>query len=271
MPSHDHALLESLNRSVFEHRFINMTPTGEAALGFLLQYTENLFLAILPSYFTTYFRQVTLGPVLNFPMPPLPPLRPLSPQLVTAYAISSLDALDTHSWSNSPSSSPPHSKRPASLSFSSSISTTTNSTTASSNGPLLLSNRPRTASASWESPLPSIVSQTSPSSPPKAPLNSPLKRFMLDSSSDGYDYIASSQPLFAMDRLMTLSERSLAMHLYRSYQSVLACQEAMWEELMDRVWNRKEELVPFGWDDDEELEELQSRKKFEKLMERFQS
>lgn len=94
---------------------------------------------------------------------------------------------------------------------------------------------------------------------------------MLDRSSDGYDYIASSQPLFAMDRLMTLSERSLAMHLYRSYQSVLACQEAMWEELMDRVWNRKEELVPFGWDDDEELEELQSRKKFEKLMERFQS
>lgn len=70
---------------------------------------------------------------------------------------------------------------------------------------------------------------------------------------------------------MTLSERSLAMHLYRSYQSVLACQEAMWEELMDRVWNRKGELVPFGWDDDEELEELQSRKKFEKLMERFQS
>jgi hypothetical protein len=271
MPSHDHALLESLNRSVFEHRFINMTPTGEAALGFLLQYTENLFLAILPSYFTTYFRQVTLGPVLNFPMPPLPPMRPLSPQLVTAYAISSLDVLDTHSWSNPSSSSPPHSKRPASLSFSSSVSTTTNSTTASSNGPSLLSNRPRTASASWGSPLSSLVSQTSPSSPPKAPLNSPVKPFTLDRSSDGYDYIASSQPLFAMERLMTLSERSLAMHLYRSYQSVLACQEAMWEELMDRVWNRKEELVPFGWDDDEELEELQSRKKFEKLMERFQS
>ncbi|KIK07207.1 hypothetical protein K443DRAFT_87444 [Laccaria amethystina LaAM-08-1] len=254
MPSHDHALLESLNRSVFEHRFINMTPT-----------------AILPSYFTTYFRQVTLGPVLNFPMPPLPPMRPLSPQLVTAYAISSLDVLDTHSWSNPSSSSPPHSKRPASLSFSSSVSTTTNSTTASSNGPSLLSNRPRTASASWGSPLSSLVSQTSPSSPPKAPLNSPVKPFTLDRSSDGYDYIASSQPLFAMERLMTLSERSLAMHLYRSYQSVLACQEAMWEELMDRVWNRKEELVPFGWDDDEELEELQSRKKFEKLMERFQS
>jgi len=28
-PSHDHALLESLNKSVYEHRFINMKPTGK--------------------------------------------------------------------------------------------------------------------------------------------------------------------------------------------------------------------------------------------------
>jgi len=59
------------------------------------------------------------------------------------------------------------------------------------------------------------------------------------------------------------------MHLYRSYQSVLACQEAMWEELKDRIRNRKHELLPFGWDDDEELEELQNRKKFERLVERY--
>ncbi|KAG6837675.1 hypothetical protein H0H93_004951 [Arthromyces matolae] len=29
VPAHDHALLESLNNSVFEHRFINTKPTGE--------------------------------------------------------------------------------------------------------------------------------------------------------------------------------------------------------------------------------------------------
>jgi len=61
------------------------------------------------------------------------------------------------------------------------------------------------------------------------------------------------------------------MQLYRSYQSVLACQEAMWEELKDRIRNKKDELVAFGWEDDEELEELQSRKKFEKLIERYES
>ena len=69
-----------------------------------------------------------------------------------------------------------------------------------------------------------------------------------------------------------LSDRSLAMQLYSSYQSVLACQEAMWEELKDRIRNRREELVHFGWDDDEELEELtECRKKFEKLIERYKS
>jgi len=59
------------------------------------------------------------------------------------------------------------------------------------------------------------------------------------------------------------------MHLYRSYQSVLACKEAMWEELKDRLRNRREELEPYGWDHDEELGELKSRKRFEKLIDRF--
>lgn len=60
------------------------------------------------------------------------------------------------------------------------------------------------------------------------------------------------------------------MHLYRAYQNVLACQEAMWEELKDRIRNKKDELKQYGWEDDEELEELQSRKKFERLVERYQ-
>lgn len=80
-----------------------------------------------------------------------------------------------------------------------------------------------------------------------------------------------SLSLFQIEQLKSLSDRSLAMHLYRNYQAVLACQEAMWEELKDRIRNRRDELLPFGWDDDEELEELQSRKKFEKLLERYRS
>lgn len=45
----------------------------------------------------------------------------------------------------------------------------------------------------------------------------------------------------------------------------------MWEELKDRIRNRKNELLPFGWDDDEDLEELESRKKFERLVDRYRS
>ena len=74
-----------------------------------------------------------------------------------------------------------------------------------------------------------------------------------------------------MEQILDLSKRSLAMHLYRNYQAVLACQEAMWEELKDRIRNKRDGLLLFGWDDDEELEELQSRKKFEKLIERYRS
>jgi hypothetical protein len=43
----------------------------------------------------------------------------------------------------------------------------------------------------------------------------------------------------------------------------------MWEELKDRLRNRKQELIPYGWDDDDELEELQNRTRFEKLVDRF--
>ena len=45
----------------------------------------------------------------------------------------------------------------------------------------------------------------------------------------------------------------------------------MWEELKDRIRNRKNELLSFGWDDDEDLEELESRKKFETLVDRYRS
>jgi hypothetical protein len=95
--------------------------------------------------------------------------------------------------------------------------------------------------------------------------------FVLDKSATECDADAPSQGLFPVERLASLNERSLAMHLYRSYQSVLACEEAMWEELKDRIRNRKDELLPFGWYDDEDLEELASRKKFERLVDRYRS
>jgi hypothetical protein len=72
-----------------------------------------------------------------------------------------------------------------------------------------------------------------------------------------------------MKELTALAPETMATHLYCAYSGVLACQEAMWEELKDRVRNRPGELEALGWHDDEELEELQARKKFEALIQRY--
>ncbi|KAG5635101.1 hypothetical protein H0H81_012443 [Sphagnurus paluster] len=253
IPTHDHALLESLLKSVFEHRFINLKPT-----------------AVLPNYFTTYFRQVTLGPVIHFPMPPIPPPQPLPPQIITSFAVGlDADTLDPRASTVFPSPGPMN--RPTSLSFSSTISASTISTTGSNN-PSVFSARARTTSASFSSTYETDSFSTffhnkGDHLHPRPPQS--FKRFFLDGSLSENEIVALPDSLFPLKQLESLSERSLAMHLYRSYQSVLACQEAMWEELKDRIRNRKDELLPFGWDDDEELEELQSRNKFERLVERY--
>ncbi|KAK0208757.1 hypothetical protein DFS33DRAFT_1253760 [Desarmillaria ectypa] len=261
MPSHDHALLESLYKSVFEHRFINMKPS-----------------ALLPSYFATYFRHVTLGPVISFPMPPVPPLQPLPPQIVTTYTIEpGSDTLDprvstvyppSSEGTSASSATPTLGARPASLSFSSTISSGTGvmSSTPDSSTTMeipFLSNASRPASSITTLNL-------NPTETPAPP--SLFVPYMLDTSSTETTAVASIPPsLFPEERLSSLNVRSLAMHLYRSYQSVLACREALWEELNDRLRNRKDELKPFGWEDDEDWEELQTRRKFEILIERYES
>ncbi|KAJ6604807.1 S-adenosyl-L-methionine-dependent methyltransferase [Mycena vulgaris] len=238
---HDHALLESLYKSVFESRFINLNPT-----------------AILPSYFTTYFRHVTLGPVISFFMPPLPPLQPLPPQIITSYVIDpNSDTLDSRTSTVFAS---PNEVRPTSLSFS---SASTGSTADSSQGissSVSTYDSPDTAPFTHGNGVPD---------PPKTA--TPSKSFMLDMGMDNEEPALSPDRIPLRNQLSLLNERSLAMHLYRSYQLVLACQEEMWEELKDRIRNRKDELKPFGWDDDEELEELQNRKKFELLVDRYRT
>ncbi|KAK0246253.1 hypothetical protein EDD85DRAFT_803611 [Armillaria nabsnona] len=288
MPSHDHALLESLYKSVFEHRFINMKPS-----------------ALLPSYFATYFRHVTLGPVISFPMPPVPPLQPLPPQIVTTYTIEpGSDTLDPRVSTIYPQSSeatpissatPTPGARPTSLSFSSTISSGTGVTSSTPDSSTTVSTlfsmngREKSgsiSSTSSEQPKVEVASLSSGSHPASSitTLNlnpaenqitappPPFIPYMLDTSSTETTAVASIPPsLFPEERLSSLSVRSLAMHLYRAYQSVLACREALWEELNDRLRNRKDELKPFGWEDDEDWEELQTRRKFEILVERYES
>ncbi|KAF7307089.1 UBIQUITIN-CONJUGAT-2 domain-containing protein [Mycena indigotica] len=239
---HDHALLESLYKSVFESRFINLNPT-----------------AILPSYFTTYFRHVTLGPVISFFMPPVPPLQPLPPQIITSYVIDpNSDTLDSRTSTVFAS---PSEVRGASLSFSSSSTTTTDSS-------IFMSTRRKSSSVSTYESSETAPKETNGVPDPPAV---PPKTYTLDMAVDEEPASPTASRKLLRKQLGALNERSLAMHLYRSYQFVLACQEEMWEELKDRLRNRRNELKPFGWDDDEELEELQSRKKFELLVDRYRT
>ncbi|KAJ4485041.1 hypothetical protein C8J55DRAFT_453032 [Lentinula edodes] len=239
--NHDHALLESLHKSVFEHRFINMKPS-----------------ALLPSYFTTYFRQVTLGPVLSFFLPPLPPLQPLSPQITTAYAVGPL-GLELEQRASVISNSTSNT-RPISVSFSS-------STSGSSQGSRDKSHpsAPKLADA-----LSSAVISDSDDNYEDIPSPPPRELYALEANGLA-DKTTPKVPLVTNERLDSLNERSLAMHLFRAYNYVLGCQDALWEELKDRLRNRKEELEPFGWDDEEEFEEVHNRKKFERLLERYRS
>ncbi|KAG7099625.1 hypothetical protein E1B28_001453 [Marasmius oreades] len=249
-PSHDHALLESLYTSVFEHRFINTKPS-----------------ALLPSYFATYFRHITLGPIISFSMPPLTPLQPLPPQLATAYAIelSTSDSPDQRSSLTLSSPSVIGKGRP-NLSFSSTLSaalvTPSEISTKGKYPTSILCPDNKDTMTFCE------VDQLRPTQ--GQPASTRPKLYSLDSSLIEKTVHALPPDLIQHEQLDKMSERSLAMHLYRSYSLVLACQEAIWEELKDRLRNRKDELKPYGWDDDEELEELHNRKKFERLIERYQ-
>ena len=207
-------------------------------------------------------------------MPPLPPMQPLPPPVTAFYdAEPGSELQDSQSPTNSsPTDQPAH--RPSSLSFSSSMSSAMNRTTSSKES--TISSRPRTTSAplsyNAENAFPFFENLPLTGTPlTDDGTTQPREFFIIDKSTTEYDAGSPPQVLFPLDRLESLSERSLSMHLYRSYQSVLACEEAMWEELQDRLLNRKDELLPFGWDNDEDLEELESRKKFERLVDRYRS
>lgn len=258
---HDHALLESLYYAVFENRFINLRPT-----------------AILPIYFTSNFRRVISAPIVHFRMPALPPLQalpqPLPPNALLMEASLSSDRSETSSQPHAPST-----PRPLAVSFSSTHSSAT-SKSASSGKSSLFSNTegsmlscPTTSPADCSPHSPALSCDTANTSSSKTETAHVMKKplYIVDSSATESTLmgVAASRSLISLDEIDKLSERSLAMQLYWSYQSVLACQEAMYEELLDRTRNRTGQLAECGWDTDQELSELESRTKFEILVDRY--
>ncbi|KAG8219521.1 hypothetical protein J3R82DRAFT_471 [Butyriboletus roseoflavus] len=248
---HDHVLLESLYYGVFENRFINLRPT-----------------AILPIHFTSNFRQVISAPLVYFRMPAIPPL-PALPQPLLANALLMGGDVDKSEAGSLPStSSDLPTLRPNSVSFSSTESRRTSHSESTEKSSLfdqsysISDANTQLTSVSGEPPSPRS---------PKTVQSTKLPLYVIDWSSaeSTMGSGSNSRFLIPLQEVDKLNETSLAMHLYWSYQSVLACQESMWEELVDRMRNRPDELRELGWESDLELNELESRTKFEVLVERY--
>lgn len=204
-------------------------------------------------------------------MPPVPPPQPL-PQPLSPSA-SGLDLLLSSTLFKDSS---PTDTRPVSLSFSS-MSAASNPSAASF---------PRTESTSFSTdnvdavvPMESLAATDlrtrslsmphyNPSTPPKDKVSQP-RRSIVNSSTAESTSIGPVKELVPKMRINEMSERSLAMHLYRSFQSVMSIQESMWEELKDWVRNKSNVLKQLGWDSNGDLEEPNVRRKFEKLLDRY--
>ena len=278
LPSHDHALLGSLHTAVYENRFINTRPLCEICLTFSMDKFSNLLVAILPSYFTIYFRQVDFGLITNFPMPPLPPIQPPSSDIGSNSGLGDAQGLI--------SGNAPKIKTRAPSEVSQVWTPTTSSGSINFNSAALKGKTPAPVSPGNQDVSINIVQSTDNDSASDVGVPSsenectamditaqplPARYFVeADQTITRMSFKPDPSTLRYRRRRASMSDRSLAMHLYKSYQLVIACREAMWEELRDRIRNRREELVEFGWDDDEELQELNNRQRFEKLIERYE-
>lgn len=202
--------------------------------------------AILPSYFSTYFRQVQCSPVINFPVPPLPSIPTYNIAASRRFISPSSLASQTRSL---------RSHRQERSQSSTSESSVYNNSSDDDDEQLVQQRTP-----------PSSEDESEELS--KASNNSVYVQPYFSSPSDDTT-IGDASALLPISALSQASGFSLALQLHRMYNLVLACQESMWEVLNDRIRNREQELKDLGWDDDD-LEADHARQRFEKLLERYE-
>lgn len=202
--------------------------------------------AILPSYFSTYFRQVQCSPVINFPVPPLPSIPTYNIAASRRFISPSSLASQTRSL---------RSHRQERSQSSTSESSVYNNSSDDDDEQLVQQRTP-----------PSSEDESEELS--KASNNSVYVQPYFSSPSDDTS-IGDASALLPISALSQASGFSLALQLHRMYNLVLACQESMWEVLNDRIRNREQELKDLGWDDDD-LEADHARQRFEKLLERYE-
>ncbi|KIP11772.1 hypothetical protein PHLGIDRAFT_99241 [Phlebiopsis gigantea 11061_1 CR5-6] len=258
---HDHALLEMLFDSVFEHRFINSRPSS-----------------ILPGYFSATFTHVISPPLLYFPMPPLAPLPPCPSQLPP-----SSSPAPPNLRVNTDFAQPDPSYVPSPLSASTTLvdhNSHSPSDTAPRSAPAVphshtttLPTLQRVDSIVTISTVASRSSDDSHSSAPSTGSSSSSKSIVRPSLAQAGETVElgseSRHKLWAMHTLDEFDgEHTLYMHLHRAVSLVYSLKEAMWEELQTLVRRKEGLLVEYGWQEHEYSDEF-SQKRFETMWERY--
>jgi hypothetical protein len=95
-------------------------------------------------------------------------------------------------------------------------------------------------------------------------------RNSVDSALTEYDLLHGNEPVQAHQEHQLVG--SLArMQLHRVVAEILACREAMWDQLREILRTRPQELADLGWAFRGELDERLEREKYELLLQRFRT
>lgn len=273
--THEHALLESLFYSAFETRFINLQPTCKHVA--LTTHTcTHISLAIVPSYFSTLFSNVTIPPARSFSMPPF--LAPPVSSLSNAPRSHILGSPMFAPVDGSPKILSPIEPTPPQLPdtpfdlFDTALTKGTEGIHSFSDN---LNRDSRT------SPWGQLMGPSSHSSAQLSPREIDRNMSSCSCPVDTNSFMPTGPSLHPLSTHARSAEGASlidwhqvepqvhSMQLYMSYLDVLACREALWEELNDRLLRSPHSLMALGWNADDDLDELQDRKKFDKLFDRY--
>ncbi|KAF8502554.1 hypothetical protein BU17DRAFT_101935 [Hysterangium stoloniferum] len=230
LPEHDHLVLEKLFYRVFERRFINLKPTA------LIMGTLNI-----------HMRQVLGTPVINFPFPPAP--FPEDPPGSVIEANTSMRSTTPKVADQRPTILIPSPLSP------------TSSPEGDEDGPVS-----STASSSWSSPLFSDMS-SSGTSAAESIEDLPDGSIAFFSDTELTNVSSKRQKCVEIlpEERLRVTAGTLGLNLYRSWQGVMACREAMWDEFQLALEARDPLLDLLQWE-----HKSSNREKFDSLMERYQ-
>lgn len=201
-------------------------------------------------------------------LPAVPPTRPLPDELLKRYQSPIDKHHDENLQPNQNQNVRPHDDfdRPTSASFSS-LSCDSGDTVGNSNAQI-------SRGESLGEIMMDLADQPIPSTS-EASLESELSLKIQSDPEDADEHGSAFSYSVTMDvRSQTdiswVKDKGRSMVLHKAVQNVLACQESMYEELVNQL-ARGHQFAQYGWDSDDDISDLNTREKFMALINRYVS